>query len=218
MNWSNSLSFDFLIFCMQRSGSHVLAALLDSHPEIVCLGEIGTPIHNTKIEPSASGVGEPVSGKVSGAILKYNRFPILKKNLIHCPKLIHLVREGSDIIREDAIRRVRKNELCKKYGVRKFLWSPEWVKKYWELYDSSPEPSIPESTLSAAKLRYKFLYKKGQLFLSTFPGRVLEVHYEEIDGSTNLIQKMDRKLERPIFRFLGVSEDFRLELGNWRYL
>lgn len=60
---------DFVIFTPGRAGSHLLATLLNSHPDIACEGEFGRP--DSLIDP------ENLSGNLHGCILSFAQRNIL---------------------------------------------------------------------------------------------------------------------------------------------
>jgi hypothetical protein len=83
---------DFVIVCGQRSGSHLLASLLDSHPDITCWGEAGRPRDILN--------GRPATGSVRGAIVMYSQRGRLQS--IRYNKVIHLTRNPEVCARSQA--------------------------------------------------------------------------------------------------------------------
>jgi hypothetical protein len=77
-------TYDFVIFCQGRSGSHLLATALDSHPEVACDGENEG---DSVIKPHASKKANVLRGR----IVTYQQAKHL--DLIKPTKIIYLVRD-----------------------------------------------------------------------------------------------------------------------------
>lgn len=87
---------DYIILCHQRSGSHLLCTLINSHPDIACIGETNEKmpeLYNAK-------------GKIVGKIEMYNRVKDITK--YKNVKIIHLIRNPYDTARSDWINCTKK--------------------------------------------------------------------------------------------------------------
>lgn len=77
-----SIKFDFVIFTPGRAGSHLLATLLNSHPEIMCEGEFGKD--DSLIDRSR------LSGVLHGCILAFGQRNMLFK--LNPSRVIYMTR------------------------------------------------------------------------------------------------------------------------------
>ena len=77
------MAYDFLIVAKGRSGTHMLASYLNSHPEIGCEGEWGKEDKKIPIDQ--------VSGRLRGCIVMYN---VMKEiwGWLPRPQVLHLIR------------------------------------------------------------------------------------------------------------------------------
>jgi len=89
-------TYNYIILCSQRSGSHFLATLLNSHPDIACYGESGEKM--TELVNA--------TGRVKGYILMYNR--VKDFSLLDNIKIIHLVRNSYDTARSRWVNSQKK--------------------------------------------------------------------------------------------------------------
>lgn len=174
-------SFDFLILTTQRSGSHMLASALNSHPSISCEGEItsrGVSTDDSVIEPSA--------GETRGAILMYNRWHTPGK--FPASKIIHLVRNPCNT----AQSRVA-NEQSKKLKGR------EHRAHYWKKV--TREFEIGRKVLRETENDIKNeIYRMRKEIQRTSH---MEISYEELTGNTSITQVPQESADR-ISAFLGV--------------
>lgn len=94
------LDVDFAILCMQRSGSHMLAYALASHPDVVFHGELLDFIRY-------SLPFRRVAGKLNCVIVMYNQIDLADKFEIDLSTIpvIHLTRDD----RATAISNIRNN-------------------------------------------------------------------------------------------------------------
>lgn len=96
------MSYEFLIFTAGRAGSHLLATLLNSHPDIACEGEFSKV--DSIIDP------DELSGSLSGCILPFTNREMLGR--FKKSKVIHMVRDpdtGAESYLQNVIRyRLRK--------------------------------------------------------------------------------------------------------------
>lgn len=88
--------YDYIILCTPRSGSHVLATMLNSHPDIACIGE-----SNERMPELIHS-----SGKIKGKIIMYMRTDY--EGVFDNVKIIHLVRDTKEIARSRIINSSRK--------------------------------------------------------------------------------------------------------------
>lgn len=91
------MSYDFLIFTAGRAGSHLLATLLNSHPDVACEGEFGK--QDSLIDD------EGLSGWLTGCILPFTN----RDSLSHYKKakVIHMLRDpesGAESYLQNIIR------------------------------------------------------------------------------------------------------------------
>jgi LPS sulfotransferase NodH len=96
------MGYDFAIVATQRSGSHLLATALNSHPDIACVGEVAR---------EELTIGE-VSGRVRGCILMYNHLDHFKS--VSPERVIHLIRENTSALAWSRI----ENNVAKKVALR----------------------------------------------------------------------------------------------------
>jgi hypothetical protein len=96
------VKFDFVIFTPGRAGSHLLASLLNSHPDIACEGEFGRP--DSLINP------DDLSGNLHGCILSFaQRNMLLEWNPMRVIYMTRSSEGGADSYAKNVIRyRARK--------------------------------------------------------------------------------------------------------------
>lgn len=131
--------FDFVIFTPGRAGSHLLASLLNSHPDIACEGEFGRP--DTLIDPA------DLSGSVRGCILSFAQRNILIK--WNPGKVIYMTRSpvlGAESYAKNVVR----------YKAR----------KAGEEYD--PEPHITGNERLSTIRKLKSFHKVSRKILKVF--------------------------------------------------
>lgn len=90
------MKLDYIILCHQRSGSHLLCTLLNSHPDIACLGESSEKMPELTLS----------EGKVVGKIIMYNRAGRIKR--FTGVKIIHLIRDPLTTARSHWVNCTRK--------------------------------------------------------------------------------------------------------------
>lgn len=99
--------YDFLIICGQRSGSHLLGTMLNSHPDIVCHGELFQS--RDKILPTRAKI---LPHQIKGAILMYTKgkngdekqATDALENELTCSRVIHLTRNPEDMAKSRLIQ------------------------------------------------------------------------------------------------------------------
>jgi hypothetical protein len=91
------VNFDFVIFTPGRAGSHLLASLLNSHPDIACEGEFGRV--DSLINP------DDLYGSVHGCILSFSqRNLLLKWNPMRVIYMTRSPEGGADSYAKNIIR------------------------------------------------------------------------------------------------------------------
>lgn len=103
--------YDFLIVCGQRSGSHLLGTMLNSHPDICCRGEIWQA--RDKFLPVNV---HPKPTQILGGILMYSKGKNGEEitaietleNYIDCGRVIHLKRDPLEMARSRYVQVLMK--------------------------------------------------------------------------------------------------------------
>lgn len=171
--------FDFIIVCSQRSGSHMLASALNSHPNISCSGEL--LISDTLITPS--------DGECKGAILMYNRWAAFETQYT-ANKLIHLVRDPESV----AYSRMANSQDKKKLRAKHRAHFTENIDRKFD---------IRPSKLRNLKAHTKTLINKMRKKLSDLDH--IEVSYEELTDNLS-VTEINRASANRLTKFLGVPE------------
>ncbi len=171
--------FDFLIICTQRSGSHMLASALNSHPNISCSGELS--LKDTLIPPS--------DGECKGAILMYNRMGASEIRYA-TDKVIHLVRDPESV----AHSRLANSQDKKTPG-------KEHRAHFQEKIDREFEISAKNAKALTAQVRADI--NRTRKMLSGL--NHIEVSYEELTDNVS-VTTLNRTSADRLTRFLGVSE------------
>jgi len=167
----------FIILAHQRTGTHLLATALNSHPDIVCLGEEGEEID---IKKGAS---------VRGKIVMYNQLHGKFEDNFGL-RIIHLLRDPRDTAISDILNdrdkaenenhdaHYYKKEPIKYHNIEKgFLqYKTDIINRYmWEVQKALPQ-SIP----------------------------TIEVRYEELTKGKE-VRRIPKKPAERILHFLGVK-------------
>jgi LPS sulfotransferase NodH len=173
--------YDFLIVCHQRAGSHLLASFLDSHLEICCLGENGSPFCCR-------------DWTIRGRIFMYGSFLRQQKLLLETPKFILLTRN----IEKQAFSAVRNSSLRKQHGDR------------YKAHLKTPDPrqsmtwnfKAPEKMLARIKTRIR---ADGNQVRELIDGRsTIDVTYEEMTHCNRNVASMPEKLTRRMMEYFGL--------------
>lgn len=149
----------FFIVAHQRSGTHYLASLLNSHPDLTCYDEIRRVPVATMYE--IKQIDE--LGDNEGAIVMYNQLPPPPKDrIMEESKILHLTRDLEDTARSCIVLRIRGD-----YGL------PAHTKKEIEL----PEIGITDELVE--KMKEAVLERRSWMSRYKFKN-VFEVEYEKL--------------------------------------
>jgi len=173
------MTYDFLVLAAKRSGSHMLATMLNSHPEIACEGEYGN--ENDTVTIHASDTGK------RGCLIHYRQLELVK-----APKYIHLVRYPIDCAISQARSYARQTQ-------------PEYA-EYAAHYVKGEEPRNHEiePSHSVVSARLRDLSRQLIIARNFFDGKdVLKVHYEGITGNRS-VEEMPERMAKRICSFLDV--------------
>jgi glycosyltransferase involved in cell wall biosynthesis len=182
---------DFAIVCHSRSGSHLLATALNSHPQLHCQGELLQIL----LEPHKpyAAVCETATGPVNGAIIMYEHWKLAGALGIIPTKIIHLTREP----RQTALSFIRNNEHLSAYGTRH---DPHAWRNTYEPFKLRDYP-VDEMQLAE---RTRLVRQSQAAFGSLLPGNCLEITYEELCANQD-VETIDQNAADRITGFLGVS-------------
>jgi len=158
----------------------LLASFLDSHLEICCLGENGSPFCCR-------------DWTIRGRIFMYSAFLRQQKLLLETPKFILLTRN----VEKQAFSAVRNSSLRKEHGDR------------YKAHLKTPDPrqsmtwkfEAPEKMLNRVKTR---ITADGNQVRELIDGRsTISVTYEEMTRNRN-VASMPEKLTRRIMEYFGL--------------
>lgn len=167
--------YDFVIHAKGRSGTHMLASFLNSHPDISCEGEYNK--QDKKINPKPRA-------KVHGAIFMYNvpAFSWLRPR----PKVIHLLRNPE--INAVSFIRQQKRLQMRRAGTTEGMPGPEFT---------LPPDKLKIEADKIRRQQREHKRKVERLHKS------IELNYEDmaIDGKAEV---MPEDIGKKICLFLGV--------------
>lgn len=181
--------YDFIIVCHQRSGSHLLASLLCSHPDICCLGEYAK--HNHTKSPCKTWVKQ-------GRIYMYPNFlnPKPDPNSL-IPKAIHLVRN----LDKTAFSCARNTELRLSLGEKHLAH----VRGGQKRQEATIAFRAGKQEMEAVK---KHIVANRQSVIQKLIARkieVLDIRYENLTQGNKSVSKMPDYMNKIITDFLGVK-------------
>ena len=169
----------FVILTTQRSGSHLLSSLLNSHPDLTCYGEIV----NNEIKP----IEEMEEGE--GVIYHYNQFFNLskaRKEIVRSSKILHLIRNDMDkLVRSRLVSGKYKDKLG--------------AKSHYRRKETIHYPEFTDEEVERAKRC--ILKERKNALLELWDTEMFTLSYEMLTGDKS-IKKLTNK---PILRFLGVA-------------
>ena len=171
--------FDFLIVCTQRSGSHLLASALNSHPDISCRGELREK--DRLIKPSQEGL--------RGAILMYNRCPAFGTTYT-ADKLIHLVRDPKNTAKSRLANSIDKKEKGNEHSAH-----------FLEIVDREFELNGKRLKGVSAAIRNDI--RRAKKWLKGHPH--LEISYEELTGNCS-VSTIRPEISARLTDFLGLPK------------
>lgn len=149
---------DYMILSTQRSGTHLLATLLNSHPKIACYGE-----NREKLPELLKS-----EGKIRGRIVMYNRFKGYRsRNDINKIKIIHLIRNPFDVARS---RWVNSQKKFPGHVREKRDYSIEL--NYKKIYEM-------EKVIREEQNRHRTIIKNTDY---------IEIKYEDISGGRDVVE------------------------------
>lgn len=185
---------DFAIVCHQRSGSHMLATALNSHPEVCCQGEL---LQTIKTPHKVYAPRPIVPHGVSGAILMYGHWKLTTQLGLNPKKCIHLLR---DPIRT-AISVAKNLADEQTRGPEHRPHFPRGSKhRQMVEFDAT---AVPELAARIAERQQRFA-----VFLAD--RTVLEIRYEDLTGEKD-VEVLPEQASSRILEFLGVIRtDVRL--------
>lgn len=179
--------YDFVVVCHGRSGSHFFASLLDSHPEICCLGEYANHAHTES---------KCVGWNKQGRIFMYGAF--LNKNPdSFAPKAIHLVRN----VDKTAFSCVRNTALRKSLGKEHLAHvrgGQQRQKTTLRFRASKKVLSVRKTEIIASRHR-----AIQELIDRKIP--VLDIRYENLTQGNKSVSKMPEYMSKIIADFLEVK-------------
>ena len=171
-------SFDFLILTTQRSGSHMLASTLNSHPDISCEGEVG--------REDAVIVASP--GSISGAILMYSGWRTFGKRF-EASKIIHLTRNPANTAKSRLANSQDKKKGKSRLGAH-----------FFEAVDR--EVTISEKRAGEVEADIRSSINRMRLAIDDIPH--IEVSYEDLTGDAS-VTEIAVDVSRRLTSFLEVS-------------
>jgi Sulfotransferase family len=181
---------DFAIVCHQRTGSHLLATALDSHPEIHCQGELLQLL----LEPHKlyASVCQVATGAKNGAIIMYNQWEIALALGLVPRKIIHLQRNP----RRTAYSCIRNELHLSLHGPRH---RPHALRASGA-QDARDYP-VDEKQLSDWE---RLIARAQQEFGRVLPADCLDISYEELCLDRD-VQQLEPAPVRRLIDFLGVA-------------
>ena len=185
---------DVIIFSTQRSGSHLLQDLLNSHPDINIRGEIFLHYRKgIKLHPH-------VEGKVNIAILQYSQlesFYELGGDLKKI-KIIHLLRNPLDVaisrLQLKVDREIDKNISAHHRSTRKKEYGKRGI--------------IDEGLIDSEIKRIELSYNSQKELLKNIDH--LEINYEDFTNGGNNTEYLNDDIAKKILNYLNLKYHDRL--------
>ncbi|MBT9288968.1 sulfotransferase [Prosthecodimorpha staleyi] len=180
--------FDFVLLCLQRSGSHMLGSALGRHPRVAFHGEFG-PLRRR-------GAYVPVPGKLNFAAVMYNQTEeaaALGVDLSALP-IIHLVRDLRAVAVSNLRSALSRRELGRAH--RAHFRDPGAIPAQMKYMP-------PEDEIRDWMARHAGDFARLQPLIGANP-RILTIDYAELTGSGDVREILPEPTER-ICRFLGVE-------------
>jgi hypothetical protein len=181
---------DFAIVCHQRTGSHLLATALDSHPEIHCQGEL----LQLFLEPHKlyAPVCQVATGVKNGAIIMYNQWEIALALGLVPRKIIHLQRNS----RRTAYSIIRDEQHLSLHGPRH---RPHALRASGA--QEARDYPVDEKQLSDLE---RLIAHAQQEFGRVLPADCLDISYEELCLDRD-VQQLEPTPAGRLIDFLGVA-------------
>jgi len=175
--------YDFCILAKGRSGTHMLASALNSHPQIACEGELWKNTIKSVKEQS----------QVRGVIIMYN----VRRQItaFEIGRVIHMVRNpeanATSFVRQQRRLNARRAGLSEETINQKFG-------RAFRLEASALERKAAEIAMESDRIR-RWLRNRRPIV------RSVEASYDELTRDGREITNISETLAAPICRFLGVD-------------
>ena len=180
---------DFAIVCHQRSGSHLLATALNSHPDIDCQGELLQLIKTPA--KSYAPVAAKTSAKLRGAIIMYNQLRIAAELGLMPGKIIHLLRNPAETARSIVLN-AASNAIQGDHSPHSLRAKPA--------FRSADLVADPDEIL-----RYEDEVRTRQdEQLRSLPTPRLDIWYDDICGGRD-VESLEASAAERILNFLGAE-------------
>lgn len=199
--------FDYVIYCQARSGSHLLASLLNSHPDLACEGEVpvigvrdparGYSDSSWDVIKEATGGILPPPGKIRGCICHYINSMVFAVQEGYRPKKwIHLLRNPERVARS----------LLRRWAERE---DGSARAHYFQGEEVPPEKPIDLDQLKQQTQNMENLQHYNIEFLRAVSEEegleILQITYEDLTQGSS-IYRVRNITTKKILEFLGVKE------------
>lgn len=190
--------YDFLIVCGQRSGSHLLGTLLNSHPDICCRGEIWQA--RDKFLPVNV---HPKPMQILGGILMYSKgkngdeITAIEtlENYISCGRVIHLKRDPLEMARSRYVQvRMKQAEAG---GAHLLRGNNRFLVKF----DSPPNDELKRQ---AAVIEAQRREVDGYLKVNGF--KIMDLDYDKVTRGGQDIDGLNYHTAGQLLRFLQIKK------------
>lgn len=181
--------YHFVIICHPRSGSHLLASFLDSHPGIECDGEIGQKTDGLrKLEPDDL--------KLRGGIVMDGRLGRLSSIQPVPRQFIHLVRDPKSNARSELLNAATGKAIGKKHHRAHRFDGEE------PIIPTAPEPDL--ETILHRVHDIRVLHDRIRQWLDVQAVPRLTITYEELSSNGQNVARCPRAAAQLLCGFLGV--------------
>ena len=179
--YKDVVKYDFLILAGKRTGSHMLATMLNSHLYLSCEGEFERENDTVTIHAREDGI--------QGCIIHYRQ---LRK--VRAPKHIHLIRDPLD--NAVSLARTVARQSDSRFS--------EYAAHYIKGDVPKNQEIVPDQAVVNARLHtIKRQRAKARAWFKKTGKNLLEVSYEDITGGRS-VEVMPWKTGREICQFLGI--------------
>lgn len=185
---------DFAIVCHQRSGSHLLATALNSHPDICCQGEL-LQVFKSPMKRYAPKPVWPTG--IAGAIMMYSHWKLVRQLGIAPQKFIHLLRspEATAI----SVARNRADSLHRGPDHRPHATRDSPVMHVTNFDASLASEVIPQ--IEAQQQRFSVLLSDCAM---------IEIRYEDLTNGQDIVH-LPSGIAAELLSFLGARVDVALK-------
>lgn len=190
--------YDFIIYCAPRVGAHMLASMLNSHPEVACEGEVHLP--NDPDTKRAKKKAKLPGVKLVGAIVHY-RF-----EKVWAPLVIHLTRDPANL----ALSQARMKEVRKYSGASDTKYAG--FKMHQEIGSKAPSnslikvgPHLAKAIKQRARMQmdHAAYLLRSKVAAGELKG-ILDLTYEGITGNQS-VEVMPEAVAKKVLGFLGLG-------------